>query len=210
MLNQHRREFLKLLGATTICSSIGSGIPLAALAQNKNMTMEEWMDAYMSSTRTKGLDGALHVTRFVEPVYVLTKPIAWFPNDDQKLKYSRVDVPVGFVTDFASIPQIFWSALRPDGKYTYPAIVHDYLYWTQSPSVTKEMADDIFKFGMQDLGLSQVEVWALYEAVDFFGKSAWKDNTKRKQEGEKRILKVLPDKPTDSWEIWKNDKEKFL
>lgn len=208
MHKHHRREFLKLLGASTVCATIGCGITQAALAQSRNLTMEEWMNQWMNSIGTKGLDGALHVTRFVEPVYVLTKPISWFPNDAQKSKYSRVDVPQGFVTDFASIPRIFWSVLRPDGTYTYPAIIHDYLYWTQS--VPREMADNILKFGMQDLSINAAEILAIYEAVRLGGRSAWKDNAKRKQQGEKRVLKVLPEDPTARWETWKNNKEAFL
>ena len=31
-------------------------------------------------------------------------------------------VPKGLSTDFASIPQIFWSIAPPDGKYTAAAI----------------------------------------------------------------------------------------
>src|SRR5687768_9587331 len=33
-------------------------------------------------------------------------------------------VPPGFVTDYASIPSIFWSVLSPYGRYGSPAIVH--------------------------------------------------------------------------------------
>jgi hypothetical protein len=47
---------------------------------------------------------------------------------------------------------MFWSALRPDGEYAYAAVVHDYLYWTQSRS--REEADQILKMAMED---SEVE-----------------------------------------------------
>src|SRR5688572_13672704 len=40
-------------------------------------------------------------------------------------------VPVGFVTDFASIPPALQSIIRQNGLYLLPAVVHDYLYWTQ-------------------------------------------------------------------------------
>ncbi len=40
-----------------------------------------------------------------------------------------LEVPAGFVTDFASIPRIFWSLLSPtDLRYSKPAVVHDYGY----------------------------------------------------------------------------------
>ena len=34
----------------------------------------------------------------------------------------------GFVTDLASTPQILWSMLPRAAAYSYPAIIHDYLY----------------------------------------------------------------------------------
>ena len=47
----------------------------------------------------------------------------------------RIVVPKGFVTDFASILQAFWAlGLSPHGQYSRAAVVHDYLYWSQSCS----------------------------------------------------------------------------
>src|SRR5262245_59514289 len=74
--------------------------------------IENWMSDWMGSSRPP--KGMLHVSRFVERIYFLTKPIGWFPSSGQEGKYKPVDVPVGFVTDFASIPRIFWSVLPPD------------------------------------------------------------------------------------------------
>ena len=87
-------------------------------------------------------------------------------------------VPAGFVTDLASIPRIFWSLLRPDGLYAYAAIVHDHLYWTQS--TTKETADTVLKFGMEDFKVDSVTVNTIYEAVNLFGGPAWEQNKKLK------------------------------
>src|SRR5690348_12260167 len=39
-----------------------------------------------------------------------------------------IRVPVGFVTDFASVPRFFWRVLPPTGRYGKAAVVHDYLY----------------------------------------------------------------------------------
>jgi len=38
-----------------------------------------------------------------------------------------ITVPVGFITDFASIPQIFWNILPPFGPYGKAAVIHDAL-----------------------------------------------------------------------------------
>ena len=59
-------------------------------------------------------------------------PIGWAPNENQNFK--DVNVPTGFVTDLASIPRPFWSVFPKTGRYAYAAIVHDYLYWTQTVS----------------------------------------------------------------------------
>jgi len=41
-----------------------------------------------------------------------------------------VIVPSGFITDGATIPQVFWSLLPPWGTYGQASILHDYLIET--------------------------------------------------------------------------------
>jgi hypothetical protein len=38
-----------------------------------------------------------------------------------------IRVPVGYRTDFASIPRFFWRILPPAGRYGKAAVVHDWL-----------------------------------------------------------------------------------
>lgn len=178
--------------------------PHAALAQPQP-SLEKWMDGWMSLPRSAG--GTLHLTRFREPIYVLLRPIYWKPNPGQATSHKRVDVPKGFVTDFASVPQVFWWRLRPDGEYTYPAIIHDYLYWTQT--VTREAADEIFKFAMQDFKIDTTTTMLVYQAVRLGGKSAWAENAKLKAKGEKRVLRKVPDDPTQRWIDWKTRADVF-
>lgn len=169
--------------------------------------VEKWMQTWMEGERLRKPEGTLHVSRFREPMYFLTKPIAWTPNVDQVGRYDRVDVPAGFVTDFASIPRVFWSILRPDGEYTYPAIIHDYMYWDQSRP--REMADEIFKLGMQDFELSKTIIFTIYEAVRTGGGAAWRSNAKRKAAGEKRVLAKTPEDPRVRWVDWKKRADVF-
>jgi hypothetical protein len=103
---------------------------------------------------------------------------------------------------------MFWSLLRPDGVYTYPAIVHDYMYWMQDRP--REVADEIFRFGMQDFNIDRVTVTAIYEAVRLGGGSAWNSNAKLKHEGEKRVLKEFPQDPKISWDDWKRRPDVFV
>jgi hypothetical protein len=101
---------------------------------------------------------------------------------------------------------VFWSLLPPDGNYTYPAIIHDYLYWTQQ--VTRDDADMIFKWSMQDFGVGPA-IEPIYRAVRWAGESAWLQNRDSKAAGERRILRVWPDDPLTRWEEWKKKPEVF-
>jgi hypothetical protein len=189
----------------------GLTIDLAEAAPKKaagarGKTVERWMNGWMSprpgfSSARRMPVGPLHVSRFREPMYFLTRQIGWKPNDNQTKKLEAVEVPVGFVTDFASIPQVFWSILRPDGEYTYPAIIHDYLYWTQTRP--REEADEIFRFGMQDFEIPAWKVNTIYQAVRAAGGVAWDGNARLKGQGEKRVLKVFPEDPRTRWRDWK-------
>lgn len=82
-----------------------------------------------------------------------------------------ITVPKGFTTDAASVPRLFWSFLPPLGRYTKAAVVHDYLYRTHLK--TKEDADKIFLWLMEDLGVEKVRRIAMYYAVKLFGKKAY-------------------------------------
>jgi caspase domain-containing protein/uncharacterized protein DUF1353 len=179
----------------------------SAQAATVERTAEQWMDRWIADKRTRSPVGALQFTRFKDPIYVLTSPIGWKPNAEQAARYKPVEVPKGFVTDLASIPQLFWSALRPDGEYAYAAIIHDYLYWTQETS--KEMADEIFQNAMIDFKIDSRVAATIYNAVRFGGASAWQKNAELKAKGEKRILKMSPDDPRITWSEWKAKPEVF-
>src|SRR5262245_48000276 len=139
-----RRRFLRI----ATLSWFGFGMDGAwSQTRTQNVddpTMEVWMETWMREARVRDVKGALHLTRFADPIYVLTEPIRWSPNPGQQ--FQAVDVPKYFVTDLASIPRLFYTLLRPDGVYTFPAIVHDYLYWTQIRP--RQEADEIFKLAM--------------------------------------------------------------
>jgi len=88
-----------------------------------------------------------------------------------KLLNQIIVVPKGFITDFASVPRIFWNILPPSGRYTKAAVLHDYLY--QTHLINKETADNIFKEAMECLGVSKFKIWSMYGAVKFFGASSY-------------------------------------
>src|SRR5438046_8797712 len=43
----------------------------------------------------------------------------------------RVDVAIGFQTDFATVPRPLWIVLPKWGRYGNAAVLHDWLYWKQ-------------------------------------------------------------------------------
>jgi hypothetical protein len=81
-------------------------------------------------------------------------------------------VPVDSLTDFATIPRLFWNIVHPIGRHTKAAIVHDYLYTTAS--LTKRQADYVFWYLMKQNGVGAIRRWFMWAAVRIFGKGAWK------------------------------------
>lgn len=160
----------------------------------------EWMDKAMGGT--KPVTGTLALHRFKDPTYLLLKPIKWMPHKNENTTLPTVTVPKGFVTDFASIPQLFWSALRPDGEYAYAAVIHDYLYWY--PKTTRQNADLIFLLAMKEFGVSSWVANPIHQAVRRFGRGPWRNARQSIESGEKRILKKFPQDPKITWEDWKN------
>jgi len=98
-----------------------------------------------------------------------------------------ITVPPGFVTDFASIPQVFHSLLRQNGLYLLPAVVHDYLYWTQS--CTRDQSDQILNLGMIENKVPGPQRLAIYAAVRAAGSFAWDANTKDRAA---KLVRILP------------------
>jgi hypothetical protein len=198
-----RRNILEALASAAIASTPPLFPTRAAYAAPKKTQPASQTEAWMTrwTTGEKKLGGAMRVSRFRDPMYFLIAPISWTPNLSEAGKYQAIEVPTGFVTDFASIPPIFFLVLRPDGEYAYAAVIHDYLYWTQMRP--REEADEILKLAMQDLKVDSVRLTAIYEAVRHFGGKAWNDNASLKSQGEKRILIKFPDDPTINWKDWK-------
>ncbi|GAI33030.1 unnamed protein product, partial [marine sediment metagenome] len=71
-----------------------------------------------------------------------------------------------------------WTFLPAWGKYGKAAVVHDYLYQTQTR--TRKFADDVFYEAMLVSGTKPWKAMAMYRAVRLFGWLAWKGNDKKK------------------------------
>ena len=88
-----------------------------------------------------------------------------------------ITVPKWFVTDLASIPQLFWNILPPFGKYSQAAVVHDYLYRTHI--TTRRVADWTLLCGMRVCRVPRWQRVTIYCAVRLFGWLCWHDDGRR-------------------------------
>ncbi len=107
-------------------------------------------------------------------IWVTRAPLVWCDPI-----YGRIEVPVGFRTDLASIPRMLRNlpALDPNGKSRRPAVVHDWLYAWQA--LGKDRADEFLRYAMIAEGVVHVDAETIYEAVHLFGATAWKEDGAR-------------------------------
>jgi len=114
---------------------------------------------------------------------------------------TKIVVPKGFVTDFASIPQPLWSlGLSPYGQYSRAALIHDYLYWTQGCS--RAQADRLLVIAMKESKVGTFDDWVIFQGVDKFGNGAWQSNANEKASGLPRIIPeqyIHPADPNLRW-----------
>lgn len=97
----------------------------------------------------------------------------WIITNDLKVtvkvdnKEYIINIPKGFVTDFASFGDVGNLIYGDKSKYTIASIVHDYIYHSQC--LSKDLADTIFRIIMEDEGISYIKRWSMYLAVKWFG-----------------------------------------
>lgn len=96
----------------------------------------------------------------------------WYWREKGVDLVSVVRVPLGFVTDFASIPRIARLIIPKLGKHTKASVVHDYLY-SGHRFLSRAKADQCFRAGMKELGVSWAKRWAMWAAVRLGGWMAW-------------------------------------
>ena len=85
-----------------------------------------------------------------------------------------VRIPVGFISDGASIPVIFWSLLSPFGPWFHPALFHDWGYSEHNSIFTRAEVDAIFKELMFNVGVPWHKREIIYRAVRLFGGSSYR------------------------------------
>lgn len=112
----------------------------------------------------------------------VTKGFIYYLDGDKMQLGGYVKVPEGFVTDFASVPRLFWNILPPWGVYGKAAVVHDFLYqyktyvdaYGMTRKATKDFADITFFNAMSVLDVKPWKKKVMYFAVKYFGNKAWR------------------------------------
>jgi hypothetical protein len=80
-------------------------------------------------------------------------------------------IPRGFVTDFASIPRLFWNIMSPTELGDVGPICHDWEY--RNSINTRAVADKRFLNNMKLDGISWWKRSTAYSMVRAFGWSSW-------------------------------------
>lgn len=99
------------------------------------------------------------------PLYKLSHELQyqsdWYPT--------IITIPVGFTTDFASVPNVsfLWGLFGDVADKS--AVIHDYLYKNH---IDKDTADNIFweAMSIDDPPVPYIPRWIIYQAVHLFGK----------------------------------------
>lgn len=96
------------------------------------------------------------------------------------LRYRTTDerlivVPVGFLTDLASVPRLAWRIVPRDHECARrPAALHDYIYTDLTRGYTRAEADRIFYRALLEEGMDKVLAWLMYTAVRIGGRGNWR------------------------------------
>lgn len=135
--------------------------------------------------RAGGFDSELAIRGLTATTWSLLAPLVWTGT-----KGDTFTVPIGFATDFATVPRILVWKTQTYGPYTRAAVLHDWLltelaawdkrYNREFPDVPKRFqvlrvpylppansrdCDGIFRLAMKDLGTPWLTRWQMWAAV---------------------------------------------
>jgi hypothetical protein len=115
----------------------------------------------------------LRVQRWGRESWLVYEPLVY----DSAL-IGRVEVPLGYTTDFASVPRWLPIAYATAGDSAHPAaLVHDYLY--QTHEAEKATADAVFLEAMAVSGEPRWRALAMYWAVRWCGQGSYDSGPSR-------------------------------
>ncbi len=121
--------------------------------------------------------------------FVLSKDLVY----QSDLLGLTIRVPVGFVTDFASVPRVPVAYWLFGDRAHHESVVHDFLYQTHrveyqddgdvfAVSVSRGMADKVFLEAMESRGKSRTVRFGMYWGVVLGGRSSYRSGPSRYQQ----------------------------
>jgi len=89
---------------------------------------------------------------------------------------ARYVIPVGFVSDGASIPRVFWRILDPkiNARTLNPSVKHDFYYRTPRIAITRSQADLTYYKELLENGYNEVKSLLVYIGVRIGGRLSYK------------------------------------
>lgn len=89
----------------------------------------------------------------------------------EEYKYKDIIVNVGYQTNGADIPRIFWSFFPPNSpEYLSAVVVHDFLCDRARKKEDFRQADEIFYEMLKELGVSKIKAITFYLSVRLYHK----------------------------------------
>lgn len=87
----------------------------------------------------------------------------------------EITVPIGFISDGASIPRIFWSAVgHPfSPRCVRAAIVHDFICVEAGNQRQRRFGDTVFAMILDEDGVPVLRRYAMFWAVRMYGFWIW-------------------------------------
>ena len=140
------------------------------------------MSGFLTPLRTEYIDGKK---------WLVTEPFSYHLGEPDGEEV--VAIEAGFITDFASIPRMLWTAWPPTGKYGKAAVIHDKLYqdaivmsltplrdvWTGNKRViNRGEADKLLLEAMEVLGVGYMTRGTIYSGVRLGGWWSWRKHRK--------------------------------
>lgn len=151
---------------------------------------------YLSSLRPE-----FHVGSEGRDTWTLAEPFRF------KVDGKSYEVPVGFSTDFASVPRFVWPIISPY-ELGVGCIPHDYGYSTHDGA--KDFWDTVFLACMEKDGIPLWKRQVAYYSVSLLGQHAWNSHTpppevmyRKKSMDKSESPKATPDKMSVEAKQWK-------
>lgn len=116
---------------------------------------------------------SLEVESIDDGKWKLTKPLGY----ESVLFDTPIIAPLGFVTDFASVPRVPIAYMLFGDRAHHESVIHDYLYQTHLTS--KAIADKIFLEAMKVRGKSLFIRSAMYLGVKIGGCKSYRTGKDR-------------------------------